>query len=821
MRRYLILVVLFVITLPVQLSVLGCGSNPNNYCNSFGAGFATKKGTLVSFTLQPEQTGISLSYGQVGTLSAGSGVDCAGATVSVGTVNYGTSDLNNADVSPSGQVCAGRWNRLSTSGVADYTTCIPTGSAEVATMTASANGVASSNAVQVYIHPVVTNVTLDTTNSSGGAVTSCLSQFQTAQLDATAFVTNAQGQSQLYCAPNNGTVPSCSSALGHLTYAAQSTSSSAGTGSTNSVVSIDQNGVATAKQPGAALITASISGTSSSAGFFYTCPPRSITLSANGGTSVTVTPNTPQPTTATVIDTNGTTITGVPLSFTSTDQRTIGVGGTGSITSTFPGSSSVYAVCAPPTCNPAPINQIGVNGNGTPIASNTLNVISPGSASSFLWMASPNSQYFTPLDLSQGTIGTPVHLPYVPNSMVLDQTGTSLYFGSYRELMIVAAATNTLIKEDVTVPGVVLAVSPANNEVVINDRDRQIIYVYQPAVAASTTTGGTGSTGSTGTPASIVTQYGGVAQRAAFSPDGTTIYVVGTNKLYVYNTFTGWSTETLDASNGTPVAGCPANGGTGADANTAYNVFCSPDLSLAVPQFGAFLSGTNTTARGYCPNTLRTPIDNYPSAVPGAAVGYGFTADHLTSTTDGKHVISATASPTSQLIDSNIVVPTNAPPPAGETTVSGACPTDPTTKATIPLQITNPANYTLSLAAYAPSLIHQVVTSPNSSLAVVTYDSASATPGNAQLPVYAIPAPGAAGTLSTVKLTGAQATTPVAAIFSPDYSEIFVSTAGDSNMHMVSTSTLTDTEQFNPNLPDSNGGVTPAIFLAVKPRAIP
>jgi trimeric autotransporter adhesin len=823
MRRYLILVVLFVITLPVQLSVLGCGSNPNSYCNSFGAGFATKKGVLVSFTLQPEQTGISLSYGQVGTLTAGSGVDCAGAAVTIGTLTYGSSDLNNVDVSPSGQVCAGRWNRLSTSGVAAYTTCIPTNTQEVATMTASANGLASSNAVQVFVHPVVTNVTLDTTSSSGGAVTGCLSQFQTAQLDATAFVTNLQGQSQLFCAPGSGTVPACSSVLGHLAYAAQSTSSAAGTGSTNSVVSIDQNGVATAKQPGSALITASISGTSSSAGYFYTCPPRSITLAANGGTNVTVTPNTPQPTTATVIDTNGNTITGLPLNFTSTDQRTIGVGGTGSITSTFPGSSSVYAVCAPPTCNPAPVNQIGVNGNGTPIASNTLNVTSPGSASSFLWMASPNSQYFTPLDLSQGTIGTPVRLPYVPNSMVVDQTGTSLYLGSYRELMVVAAATNTLTKEDTTVPGVVLAVSPANNEVVINDRDRQIIYVYQPAVAGSTTTGGSGSAGSTGTPASIVTQYGGVAQRASFSPDGSTIYIVGTNKLYVYNTFTGWSTETLDPTNGTPsTAVCPAQGGTGADANTAYNVFCSPDLSLAVPQFGAFLSGQNTTARGYCPNTSTTPIDNYPSAVPGAAVGYGFAADHLASTTDGKHVISATASPAPQLIDSNVVVPTNAPPPAGEITVSGACPTDPTTKATLPLQITDSANYPQSLAAYAPSLIHQVVTSPNSSIAVVTYESANATPGNAQLPVYAIPAAGGAGLPPTaVKLTGAQATTPVAAIFSPDYSEIFVSTAGDSNMHMVSTSTLTDTEQFNPNLPDGNGGITPAIFLAVKPRAIP
>jgi hypothetical protein len=818
MRRYLILVVLFVITLPVQLSVLGCGSNPNNYCNSFGAGFATKKGTLVSFSLEPQQTGISLSYGQVGQLSAGSGKDCTGAAVAVGTVHYGTSDLQNADVSPSGQVCAGRWNRLTDSGVAPYTTCLPTGISEVATLTASANGVATSNAVQIYIHPVVTNVTLDTTASSGAPVAGCLSQFKTAQLDATAFV---PGQATPFCAPNVAGVPNCSSVIGHLSYAAQTTSAVSGTGASNAVVSIDQNGVATAKQPGSALITASISGTSSSAGYFYTCPPASIKLSANGGTSVAVTPNTPQPTTATVIDTNGNTITGVPLTFTSTDQRTIGVSGSGTITSTFPGSSAVYAVCAPGTCNPAPINQIGVNGNGTPIASNTLNVTSPGSASSYLWLASPTSQYFTALDLSQSTVGTPIHMPYVPNSMVLDQTGSSLYFGSYRELMIYSAVTNTLSKEDTTVPGVVLAVSPINNQVVINDQDRQILYVYQPATSGSSTTGSTGSAGSTGTPASIVTQYGGVGQRATFSPDGSTIYIVGQNKLYIYNTFTGWSTEALDSTNGTPVASCPANGSTGADANTAYNVFCSPDLALAVPQFGAFISGANTTARGYCPDTRTKPIDNYPSAVPNGAVGYGFAADHLASTTDGLHVISATANP-AQLTDSNVVVPTNA-----SANAAGACPIDPTTKATLPLTITDLANHVLPLAGSTPSLIHQVVTSPNSTLAVVTYESTNPTPGNAQLPVYKIPAittlgtPAGPGTLSNVALTGAQATTPVAAIFSPDYADIFVSTAGDSNMHIVSTSTLTDTEQFNPNLPDGNGGTTPAQFLAVKPRAIP
>lgn len=40
-------------------------------------------------------------------------------------------------------------------------------------------------------------------------------------------------------------------------------------------------------------------------------------------------------------------------------------------------------------------------------------------------------------------------------------------------------------------------------------------------------------------------------------------------------------------------------------------------------------------------------------------------------------------------------------------------------------------------------------------------------------------------------------------------------------MHIVSTSSLTDTAQFSANLPDGNGGITPAQFLAVKPRAIP
>ncbi len=826
MRRYLILVVFFLLSLPMQLSILGCGQNPSNFCNTFGQGFGTRRGTLVSIDLEPQQTGLSLSYGQIGQLQSPTGMDCLGTGVSLGVPAYGTSDLQNADISPGGAICAGRWNRVTNGGVAPYTTCLPTNVPVVANITATAGSV-SSNVVKVYIHPIVTNVALDTVDQATGANISnggaCLSQFQTAQLNASAFVTDGSG-SHLYCAPapNPQGVPDCNAILGHLSYAAQSTSFTAGTTAANTVVSIDQNGIATARLPGSALITASVSGTSSSAGFFSTCPPQSITLAANGSSNVTVHPGTPQPITATVIDTNGHTITGVTLSYSSTDPRTIGVTGGGGINATFPGSGSVYAVCQPGTCNPSPINRIGLNGTGVPVASNPLNVTSQGTSTSFLWLASPLSQYYVALDLSQSTVGTPIRLPYVPNSMVLDPSTTNaLYFGSYRELMVYSAARNTLTTEDTTVPGVVLAVSPTNGQVLINDQDRQIFYVYAPAIApSSTTTGGNGSAGSTGTPASIVTQYGGVGQRATFSPDGSTLYILGTNKLYVYSTFTGWSTESLDPTNGTPVANCPANPGT--DANSTYNIFCSPDLALAVPHFGAYLSGQNTASRGYCADTRATPIDNYPSAVPGGATGYNFASDHLAGTSDGRHVISATAGASAQLIDSEVLVPTS----AATTNPSGACPTattnsnGTTTTVSLPLEIADAANNPQSLAGFAPSVIHQVVASPNSSLAVVTYESATATPGNAQLPVYTIPAQGA-GTLTSARLTGAQATTPVAAIFSPDYSNIFVSTAGDSQMHIVSASSLRDTSQFTSALPDGSGGTTPAQFLAVRPRAVP
>ena len=177
---------------------------------------------------------------------------------------------------------------------------------------------------------------------------------------------------------------------------------------------------------------------------------------------------------------------------------------------------------------------MGTLGTGVPGISNFVQIASPGKNSNYIWTASPGSPYFVPIDLSTGTVGNPIKLPYSPNSMVLDPTGTTLYFGSYHELMTYTAATNSLASENPNVPGVVLAVSPTNSAVLVNDQLRQVLYLYSPSSGSA----GSSSSGS-------YTSVAGVAQKATFSPDGQTVYAVGNGVLYIHNNFTGWSVEPL------------------------------------------------------------------------------------------------------------------------------------------------------------------------------------------------------------------------------------------------------------------------------------
>jgi sugar lactone lactonase YvrE len=390
-----------------------------------------------------------------------------------------------------------------------------------------------------------------------------------------------------------------------------------------------------------------------------------------------------------------------------------------------------------------------------------------------------------PVDLLSGTIGSTVRLPYVPNSMVMDRTGTNLYFGSPHALMAYNTATNTLSKQDTNAPGVVLAVSPNNALLLINDQVRQVFYLYTAASGTSTT-------------------FGGLGNAAAWTPDAKTLYVTDSaslgaghsDTLYVYSVNTGWTSYDLSTSSGG-----------------------SQSLAITVPSVGAYLSGNPTVAHTWCPTGTvgnAASMVFYPQGDSVAAQ-----TDVLAATTDGQHILGAALIGGGvTLSDIGVTIPNGECPGAGSNTLQ-------------PLTIQHTLNQT-ALSKVNATAVNQVVASPASNLAFITYTGS--TPG-ALLPYYVPGTGGAAGTANYVSLTGASAiTAPVAGAFSPDDKLFFVSTAGDNQIHYINVGTLTDTQQIAPNLPActpvSAGGVdagctlavpttnpVPATAIAVKPRS--
>jgi hypothetical protein len=806
MRRFLAFVGLFACSLPVGLSIAGCGHNPNNYCIKNGHAYGITTSQVVYVTMGPEVTGLSLAWGQTGNLGAPQAYNCNGGSASVSKYTYASSNLQLADVSPAGTICAGTWNRNSPGGVSDFTICTPPSGSSLSsfagcsattcgTVQITATGAAvTSNPVNIYVHPPITSITIP-------SQTACVSQGQTlsntaGQTEPLLTETTVTGPGGVtLCSPSTISCTSPSANVGTIAYIPATASvvtinnTTAVTNPPNPVTGTpststpNPNGIATANLPGSTVINATTSEVTSAAGFFSTCPPASIKLNVNGSTTATVTPSSPQTVVATVTDTNGATITGLPLTYASTEPQNLSVSSTGLVTATFPSHATVTAICQPPTCNPAPVNLIGNLGNGMPVAGNRVTINSPGRSSNQIWMASTQSPYFSEVDLSTGGAAAPVRLPYTPNSMVMDQGGDTLFFGSYHELMTVSTLNNGLSKEVPGVPGVVLAVSPTGSTVVINDQLRQVIYLY--SVSAGT-----------------FTSIGGVAFRAQYSPDGATVYITGfdpatgQNTLFVNGANTGWSQYPLTNE---PAYGCQLEAaGTAAvpTYNPAWDPYCGPALTITVPSVAAFLAGNSTAARSYCPNTNSNP----PYYPPAGDVGV--TTTQLTATADGNHILGADTTSFSDIL----LGATAGAAPAGVPT--NACPsfTGP------PLTVAaNPISATLPVAA---TEIDQVVSSPDSSLAFVTYTAGAAT---GVLPYYQPLNTGALGNLATVQLSsGAQA--PIVGIFSPDGSIFFTGTSGDDLVHLVDTTTLTDTQTIDPKLTNGSGVAVPAQFLAVKSR---
>lgn len=786
MRRFLALIALLVVSIPAGLSITGCLTPVGDYCN--GLGYGPKTSDVAAIDLEPKTTGISLAWGQTGTLGSKTATTCKGASASISHYNYGSSNLFLADISPSGEICAGTWNRNSPGGIADYTICTPPAGSSGGTCTATSCGIVqmtvsaagvTSNPVPVYIHPPITSISFSPAGTPNSPENGCVSQNHAGPVlnPNSGNVTVLGPDGQPIPAEDVGTIQY--SAVDHSIVSINNTSTS-GTG---------VNGATTANMPGSTVINATVSQASSgsAAGYFYTCPPKSITLSVVAGQpgsvpgSTKVTVGTPVIMNAAITDTQGNPITGVQLDYTSTEPQNIAASSLGQVTATWPGQASISAICQPTSCNPAPIGQIGVFGTGTPVVSNTLTFTSPGRNSNYLWMASTQSQFFSSIDLTTGKPGSPIRLPYVPNSMVMDQAGTNLYFGSYRELMIFSATTNSLSKEDTSVPGVVLAVAPDDAQVIINDQLRHVIYLY------STNSG-------------IVSSIAGVATRAKFSPDGKNVYIVGPNTLYVYNAATGWSSYTL---NTTPAG--PTTTACNLDNNTpgsgTFDPFCGSDVALTVPGVAAFVSGSPTTAYGFCPNVSNA---NAPIYYPQATSLAGIRTDALAATPDGAHIIGADIGDNDLTDISNLNIPT------------GMCPSTTTDASgnTAQKGLTLTPSHTQVSLGITASEIDQVVASPTSSVAFVMYNNNNPSAGTGILPAYSP----ATGTITPVQLSGG-AKAPIAGIFSPNDTLFFVSTSGDNLVHFIDPATLTDTQTINPGLVDANGNPVPVQMMAVKPRS--
>jgi hypothetical protein len=873
MRRFLTLVCLLVLAVPAGISISGCTRNPaGNYCN--GLGYGPKITQLSYITLAPQFTGISLAYGQTRQSNAPSAFTCKNTAFSITTYSYGTTNNRLVDISPTGNMCAGTWNRNSGGGIADFTICsapsplpdnggLPYG---IAYETAAAEGV-TSNPVPVYIHAPVTSIALVGPQQ-------CTSQSQLAQLDSQACFSN-NGTQALLCAPAGtspanyacpavpgATIPTCENSIGTLAYTVGNASVATINAETNQI---------TAQLPGTTVITANIAGSGSTAGYFSTCPPKTISVTLNGNTSGVVTQGVVQNLATNVTDTQGNTITGLTLNYQSTNPQNLSVSSAGAITASFPGDASVYAICQPSTCNPAPINEVGVYGTGLPISSNPVDITIPGSASAYMWFAAPGqSQYFVPFELLSGTPGNTVRLPYVPNSFQMDRLGTNLYFGSETELMVYSAVSNSISGQFTGIPGVVLGVSPTNSAILVNDQKRQVFYIFTPSSSA------------------VAATFGGLGVSAEWTPDAQTLYVSDsaaantlpanvtagitghTDTLYVFNANTGWTTYPLPCSNGPATTANPCTASNGnATAGTSNG---AQSEAIMVPSVGAYFSGNPTVAHTWCPDGNVGQYANmlfYPQIDNVAGDSVAEQTDVLAATVDGNHILgaahtgSAGSSGPLSFTDIDVTVPSDSClPPAPE---GGVYPSN-TLDLGDPLQpLLLSHTVTNQQIAVDATQVNQVVTSPaavtngtnvsSQSLTFVTYngvDTAGAT-SNATLPYYLQTAASTAnaGTLGSVTFScalpnppstciqtpTAYITAPIAGAFSADNTLFFVSTSGDNLVHTINTTTLQEvpTQLMAPQLPActpvSAGGsdsgclytgsasIVPATGITVKPRA--
>jgi hypothetical protein len=437
MQRYAVLV--FALT---AVLIAGCGSGKS------------KTPTATTVTVSPSTA--SLEVGRFLALTA-TVVDANGTTLTSLTPTWSTSNANIVDVSTNGAICAGKWNSTTAP-----TICTP-GTPGQATITATAGGASGSVIVSTHIH-----IARLVVGSNAG--TTCTSQGQTQQFFAVAF--DAANQD-------------ITSSVGAVTFSV----------SDSTVASIDGAGLVTAKRPGAALVTASVSDASALPATFTTCPPAAIVIGQQGNMAQTAfTVASPQTTVlaATVTDTKGNPVTDLALTFASSAPGVASVTTnalTGTVTANVVGQAGIVASCSPPACNP------GVNRT---IVSNVAKFTITGALTQKVVAASANSNTIAIIDQTNAVVATPTIPPVtvngavknpVLNSIVMAGDGSKVFFGSDVGVLQLDLSTNTFLTTVFLFPGRVLASSADGAKVLVGDGSFTVLDVSANTAGTQLITG--------------------------------------------------------------------------------------------------------------------------------------------------------------------------------------------------------------------------------------------------------------------------------------------------------------------------------------------
>jgi len=417
--------------------IAGCG----------GGGSSTNPNKVAQVTVSP--TTLSLVSGQVGQITVAA--QNSTNTAINATFTFNSSNTKIATIAPSGLICAGVWDSLFIDCNGNDSLGNPV--AGTTTITVSAQGV-SSGPVTVSVHPSVTSITVDPITPS----TACSSVAQTHQFTAHAF--------------HNAT--DITAQIGDFTWIPTD----------GSIVSVDANGLATARGPGRSGIIASVGTTTSPSVNFKTCMPVLIVLHINGDPagvpteSVTLNVSDTKTIQADMVDELGAITPNAPVTILSNNTEVASVGGT-TLTAQSPGGAGLLAVCSPPTCG---------NGINQPVYSNLFRVTVNGtSPATFVYAAStftPPSGSLIPLipiDTSKTppVAGTAIALTGTPNSLIFDKAGDRAYLGSDVGLLTLDTTTNLASVASPIAVGKLLAVSADGTRAIVSNAPTDPVVAEQ------------------------------------------------------------------------------------------------------------------------------------------------------------------------------------------------------------------------------------------------------------------------------------------------------------------------------------------------------